>query len=142
MVGICDTRQHDYRDEHLPTLLYAYQSTIQESTWESPFFLLYDRDPRILISTVLSQSWSVYNIDSDDYLAELVIQLAESCKLAQASIEQAQESRKELTARTSEKHNGSLGNELGCICPVIAESRTQGGTPFSWTISCYQCDPD
>ena len=32
-------------DRHLPYLLYAYKSTMQSSTRESPFFLLYGRDP-------------------------------------------------------------------------------------------------
>ena len=32
-------------DKQLPMLLFAYQSTVQDSTKESPFFLLYGRDP-------------------------------------------------------------------------------------------------
>ena len=32
-------------DLHLPYVLYAYRVTAQESTKESPFFLLYGRDP-------------------------------------------------------------------------------------------------
>ena len=32
-------------DKQLPMLLFAYRSTVQDSTKESPFFLLYGRDP-------------------------------------------------------------------------------------------------
>ena len=33
-------------DKHLPYILFAYQASEQQSTQESPFFLLYRRDPR------------------------------------------------------------------------------------------------
>lgn len=34
-------------DEHLPYVLFAYRASQQDSTLESPFFLLYGRDPRL-----------------------------------------------------------------------------------------------
>ena len=34
-------------DTHLPFLLFAYRATVQESVRESPFYLLYSRDPRL-----------------------------------------------------------------------------------------------
>ena len=34
-------------DKQLPLFLFAYRTTIQESTRESPFSLLYGRDPRL-----------------------------------------------------------------------------------------------
>ena len=54
----CETKCHDW-DEHLPALLFA-RSSIQDCTRESPFFLLYGRDPRIPTSTVLSQKQVSY----------------------------------------------------------------------------------
>ena len=59
-------------DRHLPYLLYAYRSTMQTSTRESPFFLLYGRDPRLPLSTTQSQPSTPYMIDVDDYKTELV----------------------------------------------------------------------
>ena len=38
-------------DKQLPLLLFAYRSVVQESTKESPFFLLYGRDPRLPTGT-------------------------------------------------------------------------------------------
>ncbi len=73
----CETRQHDW-DDHLPPLLFAYRSVVQESTKESPLFLLYGRDPRIPSSTVLSQTRSVYSIDTADYRTELMVSLVEA----------------------------------------------------------------
>ena len=34
-------------DSHLPFVLFAYRASIQESVRESPFYLLYGRDPRL-----------------------------------------------------------------------------------------------
>ena len=47
----CESKCHNW-DEHLPSLLFAYRSNMQDSTRES----LYGRDPRIPTSTVLSQT--------------------------------------------------------------------------------------
>ena len=35
-------------DTHLRFVLFAYRTSMQESTKESPFYLLYSRDPRLL----------------------------------------------------------------------------------------------
>ena len=40
-------------DKQLPLLLFAYRSVVQESMKESPFFLLYGRDPRLPTGTIL-----------------------------------------------------------------------------------------
>ena len=50
----CEVANHDW-DQYLPQLLFAYRSLVQESTRESPFFLLYGRDPRLPTETVLTQ---------------------------------------------------------------------------------------
>ena len=34
-------------DQHLPYILFAYRASMQESVKESPFYLLYGRDPRL-----------------------------------------------------------------------------------------------
>ena len=34
-------------DTHLPFMLFAYWASLQESMKESPFYLLYGRDPRL-----------------------------------------------------------------------------------------------
>ena len=41
-------------DRHLLYLLYAYRTTVQSSTGESPFFLSYGRDSRLLSEEALS----------------------------------------------------------------------------------------
>lgn len=41
-------------DEHLPYVLYAYRTSIQESTKESPFYLLYGGDARLPTDEVIN----------------------------------------------------------------------------------------
>lgn len=52
------------------TLFYCFSA--QESTGESSFYLVYDRDPQIPTSTILSQKQSVYSVDIDDYNSKCV----------------------------------------------------------------------
>ena len=59
-------------DRHLPYLLFSYRVSVQDSTKESPFFLLYGRDPQLPTETALTQPRTPYMIDIDDYKTELV----------------------------------------------------------------------
>ena len=58
-------------DQHLAYLLFAYRATIQDSTKESPFFLLYGRDPRQPTATCLTQERTPYMVDVEDYRTQL-----------------------------------------------------------------------
>ena len=53
-------------DQQLQLLLFAYRSMVQESTRESPFFLLYGRDPRLPTGTQLDGARTEYLVDMDD----------------------------------------------------------------------------
>ena len=89
----CETRQHDW-DEHLPLLLFAYRSSLQESTRETPFYLLYGRDPRLPTETALTQPESPYQVDVEDYRTELVTRMSRAWTLAQERIGKAQQNQK------------------------------------------------
>ena len=84
-------------DQQLQLLLFAYRSTVQESTRESPFFLLYGCDPRIPTGSQLEDVRTEYLVDMEDYRTELVVSMAKVKKLALKNIHRAQGSRKNST---------------------------------------------
>ena len=49
-------------DEHLPYVLFAYRASQQDSTLESPFFLMYGRDPRLPTPAALSPAMVRTNV--------------------------------------------------------------------------------
>ncbi len=89
----CEVQEHSW-DEHLPYLLFAYRSSVQESTRESPFYLLYGRDPRLPTETVLCAPAGLYPTDIGDYRNELTTKLASAWANAKKEIEGAQAAQK------------------------------------------------
>ena len=73
-------------DQQIQLLLFAYRSMVQESTRESPFFLLYGRDPRLPTGSELEDVRPKYLVDMDDYKTELVVNMAKTQKIALANI--------------------------------------------------------
>ena len=53
-------------DTHLPFVLFAYRASTQESTKESPFYLMYGRDPR-LPTALEMDNMSCEEMDVDSY---------------------------------------------------------------------------
>ena len=81
-------------DQKLPYVLYAYRTSIQESTRESPFFLLYGRDPRLPTEQALSPTPDREEIDIDTYKSEVAERVASAWELAQAQVQKAQRKQK------------------------------------------------
>ena len=69
---------------------------MQESTRESPFFLLYGRDPRLPTGSALDAVEAAYLVDMEDYCTELLVSLAKAKKIALENIRQAQAKQKEF----------------------------------------------
>ena len=93
-----DRYGHDW-DTHLPYVLYAYRISVQESTRESPFFLLYGRDPMLPTLEALSRERSPYMLDINDYKTELTTGLNSAWMTAKECITVNQERQKHLTTR-------------------------------------------
>uniref|UniRef100_A0A1X7V3D6 Reverse transcriptase RNase H-like domain-containing protein n=1 Tax=Amphimedon queenslandica TaxID=400682 RepID=A0A1X7V3D6_AMPQE len=71
-------------------LLLAYRVSAQESTTESPFFLLFGLDTRIPTDTVLTHKHSPYAVDIVDYREDILSSLSAAWKLAADNIKKAQ----------------------------------------------------
>ena len=82
-------------DQQLPYVLFAYRASQQMSTRESPFYLLYGRDPRLPVPEVLSPEPTRITTDLHDYGVELHAKMSTAWKLAQECIGRAKRRQKE-----------------------------------------------
>ena len=115
MLSKC-AEKHSNWDTHLPFLLFAYRSTVQDSVRESPFYLLYGRDPRIPAEKSL-QGISKYPVDIDDYKSPLATCLSEAWHLAQANIKKAQAKQKQQYDRHSKQPHYKVGDRVMVYMP-------------------------
>ena len=83
-------------DEKLPYVLFAYRATQHSSTRESPFFLVYGRDPRLPTPAVLSPKQSRTTIDLKEYGADLHVKMTGAWELARQCIGRAQKKQKDM----------------------------------------------
>ena len=123
MIAKCAAEKPLEWDVKLPYLLFAYRSSAQESTKESPFYLVYGRDPRIPTSTVLSQSRSVYAVDIDDYKSEFATNLSEAWKLARSNIEQAQTRQKKQYDKRAREVDLREGDRVMVYMPAAVQGK-------------------
>ena len=78
MLSKCAEKNGKDWDKQLPYVLFAYRATIQESTKESPFYLLYGRDPRLPSECALTVPTTPYMVDLQDYRTELTTSLSDA----------------------------------------------------------------
>ena len=103
MIAKCAQKNGSDWDKHLPFLLFAYHATIQDSTRESSFYLLYGRDPQLPTDSVLNYVKSPYVVDVNDCKTAMTIALSEAWKTAQENIKSAQEKQKRNYDRHSKE---------------------------------------
>ena len=90
--------------------MFAYRVSVQESTQDSPFYMLYGRDPRTPTETALSQPRTPYQVDLSDYKMEMVANLSDAWALAHAHIGRAQEKQKLQYDKKSKKMEWKVGD--------------------------------
>ena len=103
-------------------MLYAYRISVQESTKESPFFLLYGRDPALPTLDALSRERTPYMIDVDDYKTA---GLSSAWKLAQQNIGNAQHHQK---SSYDDRHAKERPLTVGQRVMVCMPTEKQGDT--------------
>ena len=103
-------------------LLFAYRVKPQDSTGESPFYLLYGRDARLPTETAVSRPLTPYQENLDDYRASLVAGLSEAWAAAKQSIGKSQKRQK----RQYDKRTKSAKYQVGDRVMVFMPHETQG----------------
>ena len=87
-------------DVQLPYVLFVYRASPQESTGESPFFLMYGRDPVLPTADMVSHPDGRTEVDLDNYKAEMTARMATAWQAARDHIRIAQSKQK----RNYDKH--------------------------------------
>ena len=86
-------------DLHLQQQLFAYRARPHSFSGESPFHLLYGRDPHL----------SMYQVDLEGYRLELTHGLSTAWKLARQNIGKAQEGQKKCYDRRAKELRYKVG---------------------------------
>ena len=89
-----DKGQRDW-DQYLSLALFAYRCSPQASTGESPFYLLYGRDPVLPVDLAFVPP-SKYMVDLDEYPLDLRHHLHQAWTRAQFNIKNSQQQQKQF----------------------------------------------
>ena len=88
-----DKGGHDW-DNCIPYVFFAYRATEQQSTQESPFYLLYGGDPRLPTNSVLSPTKRRTHMDLLEYGKYITDKFTQAWNLARANIRKKQKRQK------------------------------------------------
>ena len=94
------------------------------STQESPFYLLYGRNPRLPAAEVLAAPDDRRTVDLRDYKTELCHQFTEAWKLAQSEIQKSQKSQKEYFDRKATPVKVHVGDRVFAYIPAEKTGKT------------------
>ena len=103
--------------------LFAYRTSVQESTQESPFYLLYGRDPNLPSQEVLSTPVERGYTDLNSYREELVLGLGEAWDLARSNVKKAQKRQKKNYDRTLKDVPLKVGDRVFLFVPAMKQGK-------------------
>ena len=111
--GVCEW------DEKLPYVLFAYRSTIQFTTGESPFYLLYGRDPQLPTETALCSILAREQVMLDDYKTHMIREMSEAWKKAQKCVQKAQKRQKVQHDKRATPADFNIGERVFVHIPAL-----------------------
>ena len=110
-------------DFRLPFVLFAYRSSLQSSTRESPFYLLYGRDPQLPTDAVSDPPVVREVQDVDDYKSRISVYLADAWELAQANVQRAQKQQKLAYDRHARPQAFKPGDRVFVFMPRTKQNK-------------------
>ena len=125
LLSMYTSRNQQDWDEYLPAVLFAYRSTRQESTKETPYFLMYGRDPDVPSDIVKGLRLSVNGpknvIQWRDTLLET---LKEAYNFVREELSSAQQKQKEAYNKKHRKKEYKIGDQVMMFDPKTPEGLT------------------
>ena len=88
------------------------------STQESPFYLLYDRDPKLPTDAAMCTPVNGMYVEIDDYKSEFTVGLTEAWKLAREHVLKAQRHQKKFHDRHSRMTSCRVGDRVFVLMPA------------------------
>ena len=110
------THQRDW-DKHIPLVLFSYRVSPNATTHESPFYLLYGREPRLLIDTALLLPSPNLSASVAEHRARIVSNLEEAQATIQSNTQLAQQRMKEQCDKTSCPVQFTVGSKVWVCTP-------------------------
>ena len=106
-------------DDRLPYVLFAYRATQQVSTGESPFFLVYGRDPKLPTETVLCPPNHREFLNLDDYKSVMLQGMSTAWDRAQKSLLKAQKQQKKQHDKAAKNSDFLVGDRVFVCMPAM-----------------------
>ena len=106
-------------DDQLPYVLMVYRAALQASTNESPFFLLYGRDPKLPSETLLSVPTQREVVKLDDYKSMMIREMGAAWDLAQKAVTKAQNRQKHHHDKKAKNTNFKIGERVFVQTPAV-----------------------
>eukprot|EP00794_Sanderia_malayensis_P004017 gene4017-4563_t len=105
------SHQKDW-DKHIPLILFAYRVSPNATTGESPFYLLYDREPRLPIDTALLMQDMNLSSSVAEHRERIVRNLEEAQRIISSNTELAQQRMKFQYDKTSAPVRYDIGSKV------------------------------
>ena len=103
-------------DKHLTSVLFGYRVSPHDTTGESPFYLLYGREPRLPVDVSLLPS-SNESRSVNEHRARIVQTLEEAQNIARTNIQRAQQNMKNIYDRTARDPEFTIGDKVWVFTP-------------------------
>ena len=103
----------------LPYVLMAYRTTLQASTNETPFFLLYGRDTKLPSETILFVSTRRDVVKLDDYKSMMMQEMGAASDLPRKPVAKAQKQQKHHHDKKAKNANFKIGERVFVRMPAV-----------------------
>ena len=118
------SNQKDW-DKHIPMVLFAYRVSPNATTGESPFYLLYGREPRLPIDVALLLPTSNLLPSVAEHRARIVQRLEEAQKIISSNTQLAQQRMKLQYDKTSAPVHYEIGSKVWVYTPKTKKGLTK-----------------
>ena len=103
-------------DSHLPAILFGFRVSPHETTGDSPFYLLYGREPRLPVDVSLLPPSNVTN-SIKEHRARIVQTIEEAHAIARANIQRTQQAMKARYDRSAREPQFAVGDKVWVYTP-------------------------